>query len=165
MLQLVIYTTLGLALILSLCLMIMVVLAYRTTYRPTNTSAPAFCDLLDYATLVDDEVIALKSGGLMAIYEIKVPSQESMSATQLNHFYEFAQKALLKLNGNYCVHVDVVRTRDPNYRPSLSQSARKLAALADLESAQEQLLTTERPGYHSKIYLTIRGRRPSSPAR
>lgn len=84
---------------------------------------PATCDLLDYATQANDHVIVLKSGGLMSLYELTPPDLGLMSEAQVALTYELAQKALLKLVGNYCIHVDLIRNRDEAYYPELEADA------------------------------------------
>lgn len=84
---------------------------------------PATCDLLDYATLADDHVIVLKSGGLLTQYELIPPRFTTMSENQMEHVYATARKALLKLSGNYCIQVDLLRTEDPAYLPELESQA------------------------------------------
>ena len=119
---------------------------------------PATCDLLDYATQANDQVIVLKSGGLMSLYELTPPDLGLMSEAQIALTYELAQKALLKLVGNYCIHVDLIRNRDITYYPELEADAgaavRTHQVLQELEDARV-MYCAEHPGVRSRLVLTI----------
>ena len=115
----------GLCLALGGACVVGIVLTVKRTGLWSNPypDLPATCDLLDYATQANDHVIVLKSGGLMALYELTPPDFSLMSEAQINLTYELAQKALLKLVGNYCVHVDLIRSSDEAYYPELESDA------------------------------------------
>lgn len=119
---------------------------------------PATCDLLDYATQANDHVIVLKSGGLMSLYELTPPDLGLMSEAQVALTYELAQKALLKLVGNYCIHVDLIRNRDEAYYPELEADAGTCGnthqVLQELEDARV-LYCAQHPGLRSRLVLTI----------
>ena len=124
----------------------------------------AFCDLLDYATLVDEQVIALKSGALLSMYEVRLPDLSVLPDKQIAHIYELCQKALLKLIGNYCVQVDLVRSHDRDYIPFLPHNMPRDSANASHEQAlalvrhfeQERAQIFAREGsFNSHLYLSI----------
>lgn len=112
---------------------------------------PSVADLLDYATLVDNEVIALKSGGLMTTLELKLPNMSIFTDKQVAHVYELSQKALLKLIGNYAVQVDVIRQEEQGYAPFLENTNE---VLHDLECKRAALFK-EQGSLVSHLYLTI----------
>lgn len=124
----------------------------------------AFCDLLDYATLVDEQVIALKSGALLSMYEVRLPDLSVLPDKQIAHIYELCQKALLKLIGNYCVQVDLVRSHDRDYIPFLPHNMPRDCANASHKQAlalvrrfeQERAQIFAREGsFNSHLYLSI----------
>ncbi len=97
---------------------LMLLLLWRSHFFLTPASHnAALCDLLDYATLADENVIVLKSGALLSLYEIRLPDLSVMPDNKIAHIYDLSQKALLKLVGNYCVQVDLVRHQDNSYLP------------------------------------------------
>ena len=127
-----------------------------------STALPATCDLLDYATLATDHVIVLKSGGLLALYELTPPDLSVMSASQVALTYELAQKALLKLVGNYCIHVDLLRERDNRYYPELEPDAGLLqhegaATHQVLRQLEDERICycAQHPALRSRLVLSI----------
>lgn len=112
---------------------------------------PAFSDLLDYALLADEQVIVLKSGALLACFELEVPDMSHMTQSEIEHLYKLNQKALLKLCDNYCVQVDVIRNKDHGYLPKLESNN---AVLSDIEHQRAQLFDKE-GSLHSRIILSI----------
>lgn len=137
----------GLLLIGSLC----VLLISCTTPGLKFKAQPAMSDLLDYAMLIEDNVILLKSGGLLSLYQIKLPDLSMVPQSYINHVYDVAQNALLKLNGNYCVHIEVVRKRSDNYVPFLEVDN---PVLRDLEDRRHKLFAKQ-GCYYSELYLCI----------
>ena len=135
-----------------LMILMMLVLIYRSHfYQIRHSKHGALCDLLDYASMVDDHVLLLKSGGLLATYEIKLPDLAVMSVNQIKHIYELSQKALLKLSGNYCVQVDLVRNADENYVPFVSSD---IDVVQDFERQRQELFATQ-GCFASRLYLSI----------
>lgn len=150
-------TTLGLGCALGVVLII----TRSGLWSRQNKALPATCDLLDYATQVNDHIFVLKSGGLMSLYELTPPDVSVMSANHLNLTYELAQKALLKLVGNYCIHVDLIRRCDDAYRPSIEPEAGNLKQNSNTHHIL-RLLENERicycahnPALSSRLVLTI----------
>lgn len=118
---------------------------------PEYAKMPTVCDLIDYATMPTQDVIVLKSGGLMSMMELMIPDMSNFTDTKLKSCYELCQKALLKLEGNYAVQIDAIRSKDNSYAPSMLTSN---VVLKDLESRREQKFTKE-GSYVTHIYLTI----------
>ena len=109
------YTALILA-VLAVLSILPFAIAYTNTLTKSN-SYSSLCDLLDYATLVNDNLIVLKSGALCAFYEIFPEDQSQIDKASLNHFEKIIQKSFLKLGGNWAVHFDVKRIKDGFYAP------------------------------------------------
>ena len=118
---------------------------------PEYAKMPTVCDLIDYATMPTQDVIVLKSGGLMSMMELMIPDMSNFTDTKLKSCYELCQKALLKLEGNYAVQIDAIRSKDNSYAPSILTSN---VVLKDLESRREQKFAKE-GSYVTHIYLTI----------
>lgn len=118
---------------------------------PEYAKMPTVCDLIDYATMPTQDVIVLKSGGLMSMMELMIPDMSNYTDTKLKSCYELCQKALLKLEGNYAVQIDAIRSKDNSYAPSILTSN---VVLKDLESRREQKFAKE-GSYVTHIYLTI----------
>ncbi len=89
---------------------------------PEYAKMPTVCDLIDYATMPTQDVIVLKSGGLMSMMELMIPDMSNFTDTKLKSCYELCQKALLKLEGNYAVQIDAIRSKDNSYAPSMLTS-------------------------------------------
>lgn len=120
-------------------------------FLPKYTKMPTVCDLLDYATLATDDVIVLKSGCLMSMMELSIPDMSTYSDTKLASCYELCQKALLKLEGNYAIQLDAIRSEANDYAPSLSS---KNTVLCDLEDRRKAKFSAE-GSFDTRIYLTI----------
>lgn len=136
----------------ALCLVISLILLLRSrivTERANSLSATS--DLMDYATLADDQVIVLKTGALLSCFELKVPDLSLLPPSHLEHIYQLNQKALLKLGENYCIQVDVLRNQDHSYIPTLE---RNQCALSDIEARREHLFATQ-GSLKSRIILSI----------
>lgn len=119
----------------ALIALLMLLLLWRSHFFLTPASKDAtLCDLLDYATLAEENVIVLKSGGLLALYEIRLPDLLVMPDNKIEHIYDLCQKALLKLVGNYCVQVDLVRNQDYGYLPFITPNASKTTLFSSLSS-------------------------------
>lgn len=137
----------GLLIVGTLCMVLIKILPPQLKYQ----RLPCTADLIDYATLVEENVIALKSGGLMSVYTIKLPDLSMKPQAYINHIYEVSQKTLLKLNGNYCLHLDVVRNRSENYLPFLEVTN---PVLQDLEERRKVLFANQ-GCFYSELFLTI----------
>lgn len=133
------------------CLLLGLIVLIRSsivTIKANNNASVT--DLIDYALLKDD-VIVLKSGALLACYELEVPDMSHMAQSQIEHIYQLNQKALLKLSDNYCVQIDVIRNKDHGYVPTLEHEHQ---VLSDLEAKRAQLFDQEGSLY-SRIILSI----------
>ncbi|EFY06957.1 VirB4 family type IV secretion/conjugal transfer ATPase [Succinatimonas hippei] len=141
------------ALILSI-LAILSILPFAWVFTRTfsrKSTAPAFCDLLDYATLAEENIIVLKSGGLCAFYELFPEDQSQQDLSALSHFEDVVQKAFLKLGDNWAVHFDVCRINDGFYAP---KSASCNQTIQDLENGRSQKFKTEK-SFESRFFLTL----------
>lgn len=136
----------------ALALLFVLVLLYRTSGGILKLkSYPATCDLIDYGMLLEDNLILLKSGGLMSMYKIELPDLSLQPQAKLNHVYDVVQQSLLRLEGNYCVHIDIVRNQHRGYEPFLEVAH---PVLSDIESQRARLFNAQ-GSYYSELFLTI----------
>ena len=75
-------------------------------YRSPGESV---ADLLDYAALVEDGVVLLKSGGLLAAFIYRAPDAGSSTDHEQNALAEAVNRALQPLGAGWMVHVDAIR--------------------------------------------------------
>lgn len=135
-----------------LALMFVIILLYRTSGGILRLKAyPATCDLIDYGMMLEENIILLKSGGLMSMYKIDLPDLSLQPQSKLNHIYDVVQQSLLQLEGNYCVHVDLVRNQHKSYEPFLEIYH---PVLSDLEGQRAKLFAKD-GCFGSELYLTI----------
>lgn len=136
--------------VLCMLLSCAVLLRSRLVSRRASTM-PAVTDLLDYAVMADEHTIVLKSGALMAMYEIGAPDMSAMSENQVAAIYANAQKALLKLSENCAIHVDVVRNKDYSYVPEVESD---LGTVKHLEQLRREIFARD-GSYRTRRVLTI----------
>ncbi|WP_295482154.1 hypothetical protein [uncultured Succinatimonas sp.] len=143
------YAALTLAIIAILSVLPFAIAYTKTLTRRNNI--PAFCDLLDYATLIKDNLIVLKSGALCAFYEIFPDDQSQLNKASLTHFEQIIQKAFLKLGGNWAVHFDVKRIKDGFYAPTCDSFNQ---TINDLEIKRILKFKNEK-SFESRFFLTL----------
>lgn len=115
-----------------------------------HLNEPAFCDLLEYATL-KDECIILKNGSLLQIYEIFPEDNNLKNEDELNHLRSYMDKCLLKLDGHWSINCDVLRLKSEHYYPFF-QGQNKAALFFDKERIKA---FKNKPYYESKFYLSL----------
>lgn len=99
------------------CIFCALIVTEALRQRVHKIQRGAFCDLLDYASVMDESVIALKNGALMRIYELFPQDLSHEDEAKLEHLRDLTSRALLKLGGHWCFQVDAVRSPDENYLP------------------------------------------------
>ncbi len=135
-----------------LCGMLTVMFMMRSrVFLPKYTKMPTVCDLIDYATMPADDIIVLKSGCLMSMMELFIPDMSAYSESKLASCYELCQKALLKLEGNYAIQIDAIRSEADDYAPTLHTDN---VVLQDLESRRSAKFSSE-GSFDTHVYLTI----------
>ncbi len=80
-------------------------------YRRTVSGVP---DLLQYASLVDDGVLMLQNGGLMATWAFRGPDLASATHAEMAGLSS-QLNSLLKLGSGWMIHCDVIRGSAPAY--------------------------------------------------
>lgn len=136
----------------ALCFLVSMMLLLRSRVVTTPASAKAATsDLMDYATLFDDEVVVLKTGALLSCFELKVPDMSHLSDSQIAQIYALNQKALLKLGSNYCLQVDILRNKDHSYLPKVESTNQ---VVQDIEQRRAQSFT-QQGSLVSRIVLSL----------
>ena len=89
----------------------------RGSLKRYRSSAPGFCDLLNWAAVVDDGVVVNKDGSLLAgwIYEgedeaSRTEEEKALVAFRIN-------EALKRLDGGWMLHVSATRREAAGYSP------------------------------------------------
>jgi len=96
--------------------------------------APGFVDLLNYAAIVEDGVLVLKSGALLAAWSYRGDDLESSSESERDSVRVRVNAALARLGSGWMAHIDGVRLPAENY-PDSSESKfpNPVTALIDAE--------------------------------
>ena len=123
---------------------------YQKERRAVVSAAAS--NLLDYASLIDEHVIALKSGALMQIYELCPCDLSGESDERLDYVRTMVNRALMKLGDGFAVHVDALREASTDYRP-VSHEEDGPVYLFDREKARSLRLNPQ--SYSTRFYLTL----------
>lgn len=116
-----------------------------------HASPPAFCDLLEYATLTDNDIIVLKNGALCRIYELTPIIDSSTDIKELEHLRKLCQQELSKLDGKFSLQLDVIRSKDRDYLVNFNGNNK--AALYFDKKRQHSFIHD--PGFKTSFYLTL----------
>ena len=129
--------------------LVLVIFHHQGKKKVKNRAA---CDLLDYASLVSDHVIALKNGALMQIFELHMQDLSFADENHLAHVREMVFRALLKLGGNYAIHLDAKRQRVFEYLPKASD---KESLVHFFDEYKSQSLKKQHSLYTTRFYLSL----------
>lgn len=112
---------------------------YRARYfkKGTDTS-PAFCDLLDYAFIADNNVIVLKNGALLSIFAIEADDLSHAADDRVNECVRLLQSMVHRLDGSLCLHFDLLRDKDTDYKP-LFKGSNDFARMLDARRHEKLL--------------------------
>jgi len=77
--------------------------------------APSFSDLLPYAALVDNGIVLLKDGGLMAGWYFAGPDSESSTAFERNEVSRQINSVLARLGNGWMIQMEAVRIPSTGY--------------------------------------------------
>lgn len=81
-------------------------------YRSKSAS---LADLLNYNAEVDDGIILLKNGGLMASFMYKGPDESTLDNLSKNYISERLNDLFKSFDSGYICHIDAIRRPVPNY--------------------------------------------------
>ncbi|RWF09665.1 MAG: conjugal transfer protein TrbE, partial [Mesorhizobium sp.] len=80
-----------------------------------RVSSPSFADLVPYAGLVDNGVMLLKDGSLMAGWYFAGPDSESSTDAERNEISRQINAILSKLGSGWMIQVEAVRVPTTDY--------------------------------------------------
>ncbi|MBO9422795.1 VirB4 family type IV secretion/conjugal transfer ATPase [Labrenzia sp. R4_2] len=128
--------------------------------------APSFSDLLPYAALVDNGIVLLKDGGLMAGWYFAGPDSESSTAFERNEVSRQINSVLARLGNGWMIQMEAVRIPSTGYpAKESSHFPDPITALIDDErrqrfeageghfESQHALILTYRPPEKNKSKL------------
>lgn len=96
-----------------LCVLVYVLMFMRVFKRCKRTQeAYSFTDLLDYANIGPQDTIIMKNGGLLKIFEIKLPSYKYQEDNLIDKHQTLIANAIKNLGGNFTINFDVIRDFD-----------------------------------------------------
>ena len=78
---------------------------------------PGFAELLNYAALIDDGIILLKNGGLLAAFGYQGIDLSAASNLERNELSRRLNELFAPLDSGWMIHVDAVRAPVPAYFP------------------------------------------------
>ena len=80
-----------------------------------RTTGPSFCDLVPYAGLVDNGVLLLKDGSLMAGWYFAGPDCESATDLERNDLSRQINTVLARLGTGWIIQVEAIRIPTVDY--------------------------------------------------
>jgi type IV secretory pathway VirB4 component len=86
-----------------------------------RTTGPSFADLVPYAGLVDNGIILLKDGSLMAGWYFAGPDCESATDPERNELSRQINAVLSRLGSGWMIQVEAIRMPTVDY-PTQAQS-------------------------------------------
>lgn len=150
--NLLILSTIIISIICALCALI--ICLKLTVKAKKYASSSSFCDLLDFAILSDDDVIILKNGALMRVFEFIPMDNQSLSVSNINHYHQLLSDAFFKLQGGFCIHTDLVHRANSSYIPSTTNNSYAKDFVKEID-LQRLKAFKENPGFDNKYYLAI----------
>ena len=111
-----------------------------------------FSDLLNYAALVDPDVILLKDGSLVAGWRYTGPDLNSAGAEELTALSHQVNSALASLGDGWAINVDLIRHPSAGY-PERGAFPDPVTALIDEERRRHH--TAEGRHFESALALTL----------
>lgn len=111
----------------------------------------ALSDLLGWAWLVDDGVVLMKDGALLAGFGVRGPDVASATESELTALGAHLNEALTTLTDGWMVHLDAIRSPAPP--PTVGGFPDRVTALIDAERRAE--LQAARPQYVTDTVLTV----------
>jgi type IV secretion system protein TrbE len=120
---------------------------------------PSFADLVPYAGLVDDGVILLKDGSLMAGWYFAGPDSESSTNQERNEVSRQINAVLAKLGSGWMIQVEAVRVPTTAYPPATASFFPDAVTRA-IDEERRKHFEAERGHYESQHALILTYRPP-----
>ncbi len=119
-----------------------------------RSRAAGVADLLNYACMVDDGIIACKSGALMAAWIYAGEDNASRTDAERERVSTVINTALSGLGDGWMIHVDAVRRAAPSYIPEgLSHFPDRITAA--IEEERRQFFESRDTMYEGFFVLTV----------
>ena len=122
-------------------------------------TGPSFSDLLPYAGLVDNGILLLKDGSLLAGWYFAGPDSESSTALERNEVSRQINAILSRLGSGWMVQVEAVRIPTTSY-PSRGASFFPDAISAAIDDERRKHFEAESGHFESKHALLLTYRPP-----
>lgn len=127
--------------------------------RQFRNTHPSFSDLVPYAGLVDNGVILLKDGSLMAGWYFAGPDSESSTNQERNEVSRQINAVLSRLGSGWMIQVEAVRVPAVSY-PSREESYFPDAVTTAIDNERRAHFEAERGHYESQHALILTYRPP-----
>ncbi len=108
-------------------------------------------DLLLYDALVDDGVLLLQDGALLAGWSFRGPDMASATPSEMAAL-SARLNSVLRLGSGWMINCDAIRSRSPEYQTGGS-FADPITRLIDVERAQQ--FQSEHAHFESEYFLTL----------
>ena len=129
-----------------------ILLIIKTTYFAKGINKhPAFCDLLDYAYLYDNDTILLKNGAYLSIYELFVCDLLNQDESSINEAITHLQKTISTLDGALGLHIDLIRDSFDTFTPYTTS---KHPLINELDAKRAKSFK-EKPCFNNRLYLSL----------
>lgn len=122
-----------------------------TRGREDRRAPQGLADLLNWAFLVDDGVVLLKDGALMAAFRYRGPDLASATAPELGSLSSAINDALLPFGDGWMLHVDAIRSPAPPYRSGDFPNA----VTGWIDEERRQAFRSSRPQFVSEYTLAL----------
>lgn len=119
-----------------------------------RSRAAGVADLLNYACMIEDGIIACKSGALMAAWIYTGDDNASRTDTERERVSSVVNAALGKLNDGWMIHVDAVRRAAPSYIPEGRSHFRDRIS-AVIEDERRRFFESRDTMYEGFFVLTV----------
>jgi type IV secretion system protein VirB4 len=136
-----------------------------TALKRFRNSGPSFADLTPYAGLVDDGVLLLKDGSLMAGWYFAGPDSESATDSERNELSRQINAILSRLGSGWMIQVEAIRIPTIDY-PSEEHNHFPDPVTRAIEAERRAHFSREQGHFESKhaIILTYRPAEPRKTA-
>ena len=122
-------------------------------------SGPSFADLVPYAGLVDNGVILLKDGSLMAGWYFAGPDSESSTDAERNEVSRQINAILSRLSSGWMIQVEAIRVPTGDY-PTEAESHFPDPVTRAIDDERRAHFQTERGHFESRHALILTWRPP-----
>jgi len=98
----------------------------RTHLNRYRSKAKGMVDLLNFSHVIDDGVVLGKNGALMAAWIFEGADQASATVEERNQVVRHLNRALMRLEGGWTLHIDVIRQQSAAYSEQISYFTDKI---------------------------------------